>query len=51
MNKVAYFYKDSGEELAYAINRFAVSHEILQISYCNQASGKSCLVLYKDKNI
>ena len=50
MNKVAYFYKDNGEDLACAINWFAKSYEILQISYCNQSDGKSCLVLYKDED-
>lgn len=51
MNKVVYFHETSGGALEYAINKFAECYEILQISYQNNASGKSCLVLYKDYDI
>ena len=51
MNKVVYFYEQSGTALEIAINRFAECYEILQISYCDTASGHHCMVLYRGYNI
>jgi hypothetical protein len=51
MNKVVYFHETSGGALECAINKFAECYEILQISYHSSASGKTCLVLYKDYDI
>lgn len=51
MNKVVYFHEQNGTALERAINKFAECYEILQISYVNQSSGKSCLVLYKEIEI
>lgn len=48
MNKVVYFHEESGTALEMAINRFAECYEVLQISYCDVASGHHCMVLYRD---